>query len=83
MYKLTPLFPSGSEQFNIVLSPKPMLQYEEALQGVDVPNPAFDYVPPELVSLLITNEGKGHHPSYIYRLLVETYHQEDTNLEIE
>ena len=76
LYKLTPLFPSGAEQFNLMLSPQPMLQYEEGLQGVHVPNPAFDYVPPELVSLLITNIG-GNHPSYIYRLLAEYYHPGD------
>ena len=61
---------------NLMLSPQPMLQYEEGLQGVHVPNPAFDYVPPELVSLLITNIG-GNHPSYIYRLLAEYYHPGD------
>ena len=44
-----------------------------------VPNPAFDYVPPELVSLLITNSGPSH-ASYIYRLLAEYYHQEDYDL---
>ena len=42
-------------------------------------NPAYDYVPPELVSLLITNIG-ANHPSYIYRLLAEYYHQEDHTL---
>ena len=31
LYKLTPLFPSGAEQFNLMLSPQPMLQYEEGL----------------------------------------------------
>ena len=81
LYKLTPLFPSGAEQFNLMLSPQPMLQYEEGLQGVHVPNPAFDYVPPELVSLLITNSGPSH-ASYIYRLLAEYYHQEDHDLTV-
>ena len=52
---------------------------EQGLTGVHAPNPAFDYVPPELVSLLITNMG-GNHPSYIYRLLTEYYHQEDYDL---
>lgn len=57
LYKLTPLFPSGPESFNMLLSPQPMVQYEEGLSGVHVPNPAYDYVPPELVSLLITNRS--------------------------
>ena len=63
-------------RFNVLLSPEPMLRYNEGLANVDAPNPAYDYVPPELVSLLITNSGPSH-PSYIYRLLAEYYHQED------
>lgn len=79
LYKLTPLFPSVPDQFNTLLSPQPMLEYAEGLQGVHVVNPAFDYVPPELVALHITNIG-GNHASYIYRLLAEYYHQEDYTL---
>ncbi len=56
-----------------------MVRYEEGLHGVHVPNPAFDYVPPELVALLITNIG-ANHASYIYRLLAEYYHQDDHDL---
>jgi hypothetical protein len=37
-----------------------------------VPNPAFDYIPPELISLFITDAG-GYTPSYVYRLLTEYY----------
>ena len=76
LYKLTPLFPSGHESFNVLLSPEPMLRYDEGLANVHAPNPAYDYVPPELVALLITNSGPSH-ASYIYRLLAEYYHQED------
>ena len=76
LYKLTPLFPSGAESINVLLSPHPMVRYDEGLEGVHTPNPAYDYVPPELVSLLITNQG-AHLPAYIYRLLAEVYHQED------
>ena len=79
LYKLTPLFPSGPESFNMLLSPQPMVQYDEGLQGVHVPNPAYDYVPPELVALLITNSGPSH-ASYIYRLLAEYYNQDDHDL---
>ena len=44
-----------------------------------MPNPAYDLVPPELIALLVTNIGPNH-PSYIYRLLAEYYHQDDHNL---
>ena len=82
LYKLTPLFPSGPHSFNMLLSPAPMLDYTDNLDtGVHVPNPAYDYVPPELVSLLITNSGPSH-SSYIYRLLSEYYHQEDYDLSV-
>ena len=63
----------------MLLSPHPMLKYTDNLEGVHVPNPAYDYVPPELVSLLITNSGPSH-ASYIYRLLSEYYHPEDHDL---
>ena len=63
----------------MLLSPHPMLTYAEGLGDVHVPNPAYDYVPPELVSLLITNSGPSH-ASYIYRLLAEYYWPEDHDL---
>eukprot|EP00798_Chlamydomonas_sp_ICE-L_P015682 gene15682-21788_t len=43
---------------------------------VHAPNPAFDYIPPHLVSLFITDTG-GYTPSYVYRLLTEYYSRED------
>ncbi|ENN74492.1 hypothetical protein HUJ04_011836 [Dendroctonus ponderosae] len=46
------------------------------LNDVTVINPRFDYVPPELISLLITHQG-GNSPSYVYRLLSELYHPDD------
>ena len=49
------------------------------LQDVEVLNPAFDYVPPELVALFIT-ELSGLQPSYVYRILVERYHPDDYKL---
>ncbi len=43
---------------------------------VHVPNPAFDYVPPHLISLFVTDLG-GFTPSYVYRLLAEFYDRAD------
>jgi len=81
MFKLCPLYPHNLDYFNILLSPGAVMDYEEmsSLQEVEVLNPAFDYVPPELLDLYITNTG-GHQPSYIYRLLSEYYHHEDSVL---
>ncbi|KAI3425022.1 hypothetical protein D9Q98_008403 [Chlorella vulgaris] len=40
-------------------------------------NPSYDYVPPELISLFITDQGNGFMPSYVYRQLTEFYHRQD------
>lgn len=40
--------------------------------NVEVSNPCYDYVPPHLVSLFVTDTG-GYTPSYVYRLLAEYY----------
>eukprot|EP00887_Chlorella_sp_A99_P005916 scaffold29.g5916.t1 len=38
-----------------------------------VHNPSYDYVPPELISLFVTDQGPGFMPSYVYRQLSEFY----------
>ena len=50
-------------------------------------NPQFEYIPPDLVDLFITNvsvvpqlQSGGHQPSYVYRLLSEYYSPEDYDL---
>lgn len=66
---------------NDILSPSAVLPFEEleAPDKVKVVNPAYDYVPPELVDLFVTDVG-GAQPSYIYRLLAENYSREDYDL---
>lgn len=39
---------------------------------VHIPSPMFDYIPPHLISLFVTDTG-GYTPSYVYRLLTEYY----------
>lgn len=78
LYKLTPTF----ERTQVPLaSPADVLPFEEVdeLENVHVDNPALDYVPAELVSLLLTNFG-SYNPSYIYRLLREWYDIDDLGL---
>lgn len=48
----------------------------EILAKTNVHCPVFDYVPPELITLFISNIG-GNAPSYIYRLMSELYHPDD------
>ncbi|XP_076812522.1 translation initiation factor eIF2B subunit beta-like [Clavelina lepadiformis] len=87
MFKLCLLHYSdigGSEAtFNRLASPHRVLDYYKAgsqdLCNVQVYCPTFDYVPPELVTLFISNIG-GNAPSYMYRLLSEMYHPNDHEL---
>lgn len=83
MYKLSPQYLCSYDQdsFNSFVSPEGVLNYSDGdiLLNVNVYNPVFDYVPPELVTLYLSNTG-GHAPSYVYRLLSELYHPDDYNL---
>ena len=81
LYKFTPLYSSNEQDtFSDLNPPGELLPFDEVdlKLGVDcfVQNPAYDYVPPELVTLFISNEA-AHNPAYIYRLLVDQYHPAD------
>lgn len=86
MYKLSPQFFRSADQdtFNQFLSPEKV--FPQANGGalispsLQIPCPLFDYVPPGLVTLFVSNIG-GHAPSYVYRLLSDLYHQNDYDLE--
>ncbi|CBQ70401.1 related to GCD7-translation initiation factor eIF2b, 43 kDa subunit [Sporisorium reilianum SRZ2] len=61
------------------LGPAALLDYATSssiVQHAEVVTNAFDYVPPHLVDVFITNVGE-HPPSYVYRLVKENYHQDD------
>lgn len=91
-HKLCPLFPNNPEVLlNDMRCPSELLSFGEFSDCMDysigsgapllnVVNPAFDYVPPELVSLFVTEIG-GYHPSYIYRLISDYYSSEDLVLQ--
>ncbi|XP_020105019.1 translation initiation factor eIF-2B subunit beta isoform X2 [Ananas comosus] len=87
-HKLCPLYPHNPEVLlNELKSPSDLLDFGEfsdcmdfGIQGgsplLHVVNPTFDYIPPKLVSLFITDTG-GHNPSYIYRLIADYYSADD------
>ncbi|XP_055337296.1 LOW QUALITY PROTEIN: translation initiation factor eIF-2B subunit beta-like [Paramacrobiotus metropolitanus] len=83
MFKLAPQYLCTYDQdaFNKFVTPEDVLSYSEGeiLSAVHLVNPVFDYVPPELVTLFISNIG-GNAPSYVYRLLTELYHPDDEEL---
>ncbi|XP_059146829.1 translation initiation factor eIF-2B subunit beta-like [Physella acuta] len=83
LYKLSPLFHSTPEHasFNKFASPCEMLDYDDAdlLSKVEVINPIFDYVPPHLVYMIVSNIG-AQSVSYVYRLVKDFYHPDDVKL---
>lgn len=80
LFKLSPLQPYDEDTFNLCVSPDPIMRFEDEIIGqVQVLNPFFDYIAPDLINLFVTNAG-GHPPSYIYRLLSENYDEEDYHL---
>lgn len=81
LFKLSPVYPFDQDTFNEYLSPytiadKPNIN---EVEYINYSVSAFDYIPPELVSLYITDVG-GKMSSYLYRLLSEYYSLEDYNL---
>ncbi|CAH1439644.1 unnamed protein product [Lactuca virosa] len=91
IHKLCPLYPHKPEVLlNELKSPSDLLDFGEfsdcmdSATGIGFPlhvvNPAFDYVPPQLVTLFITDTG-GHNPSYMYRLIADYYSADDLVLQ--
>ncbi|KAI8848380.1 eukaryotic translation initiation factor 2B, subunit 2 beta, 39kDa, partial [Chytridium lagenaria] len=76
LFKFSVLYPFDPEKFNVFLNPDDVISFEDGdiIERIDVINPQFDFVVPELVSLYITNIG-AYPASYVGRLLSETYHQ--------
>ncbi|CAK4078630.1 unnamed protein product [Aphanomyces euteiches] len=79
LFKLCPLFPHDVDVLNELVSPAHIFNYDDTLLNIDVLNPVNDYVPPEFVTIFITNTG-AYQPSYIYRLLTEYYSPQDYQL---
>ncbi|KAF7172017.1 hypothetical protein CNMCM5623_004263 [Aspergillus felis] len=80
VYKLSPVYPFDFESLIEYGDASKVIPYEDGdlMDQVDVQNPLYDYVPPELVDLYITNLG-GHAPSYLYRIVSDHYRKEDIN----
>lgn len=88
LHKLSPLFPHApGVSFNDLKSPSGIVGFDVVADGtmagvktegalVHVSNPEYDYIPPELVTIFVTDTG-GYTPSYVYRLLAEYYKRED------
>ncbi|KAF4525927.1 hypothetical protein B566_EDAN014690 [Ephemera danica] len=77
-YKFSPRY--GIEQTsNLHVSPHGVLSH--FISNVHVHNPAFDYVPPEYITLILSNMG-GYEASFTYLLLRELYGSTDITSEV-
>ncbi|KAF3480273.1 translation regulator GCD7 [Arthroderma uncinatum] len=78
IYKLSPVYPFDYEALIEYgdASAVADYKYSDVVEGVEVMNPLYDYVPAELVDLYITNVG-AHAPSYLYRIVSDHYRTED------
>lgn len=80
IYKLSPEYPFEFESLIEYGDPGNIIGYDDGslVENLEVDNPVFDYVPPDLVDLYITNLG-AHAPSYLYRIVADHYKPEDIN----
>jgi translation initiation factor eIF-2B subunit beta len=80
-YKLSPVYPVDEYEFSNFVSPHQILDYSDGFLSsqVTTENPIFAYIPPDYVSLFITNFGNIP-PSYVYYHLSEFYHPDDYHL---
>ena len=81
-FLITPQFAhSSNESLGLLLSPSLIVQYNANIcqENVEVVNPAYDFLPPALMDLYVTNNG-SHQPSYVYRLLSEFYSPKDHSM---
>ena len=72
------MHPFDPMKLNEYLSPQTILTLEEGdnPDNLEAIVPAFDYVPPDLISLYLTNQG-GFTPNYIYRQFTDNYSKEE------
>ncbi|KZV90682.1 nagb/rpia/CoA transferase-like protein, partial [Exidia glandulosa HHB12029] len=79
-FKLTPTWSAAAPGLEFA-DPAPVLGFEEGalVEKVDVLNPYWDYVRPEMIDVYITNYG-DHAPSFIHRLIKDSYDDEDSDL---
>eukprot|EP00842_Homolaphlyctis_polyrhiza_P004044 jgi/Hompol1/4640/HPOL_001820-RA len=63
LHTLSPDYPYDTDSFNLCVSPNSMSNFEDAefTKDVELPNPHYDYISPDYLSLFITNIGA--HPS--------------------
>ena len=74
IYKLTPLHPTDQHSYNEFFDPTSILRLDQFdfPENINAVQPAYDYVPPKLVSLILTSQ-EGYTPQNIYKAFQELY----------
>lgn len=75
----TPMLDRASGQIPGLSNASSLTAFHQEGGNLHAPSPAYDFIPPNLISLFVTDMG-GHTPSYVYRLLTEYYSREDYSL---
>ena len=80
-FKLCPEHAFDPEMYLEYGDPSKLIGYQDRdfVGYGEVTNQVIDFVPPDLVSLYITNVG-GHAPSYLDRIIKDQYRDEDVDL---
>ena len=84
IYKLTPLHPTDQHTYNEYHDPAKILRLEpdDCSENIEAVMPVYDYVPPKMVSLILTSE-EGYTPENIYRAFHQLYGRQGTHLMLE
>lgn len=76
-YKLSSLYPFDIDNLIEMGNSDKVIDFADPLMGkLEVNNPVFDYVAPELIDILITNDG-SYSPNFVYRLILDNYSTKD------
>lgn len=80
-FKLSVLYPYDVESLIEVGNSGKVIDFAdpELMDKLDVVNPLFDYVKPELIDVVVTTDG-SYSPNFVYRLVLDNYSTLDQSL---
>lgn len=80
-YKLSPIYPFDVESLIEVGNSGNVIDFsnDELIDKLEVINPLYDYISPELVDIVICSDG-GASPNFVYRLILDNYSEHDREL---
>lgn len=81
-YKLSPVYPYDIESLIEIGNSEKVIDFSESdlVEKLEVVNPLYDYIAPELMDIIITTDG-GYSPNFVYRIVLDNYSPQDQSLE--